>query len=320
MTIAPSIGYPVGKQYGRRCRVEVAGPVKPNEPSLYDALLDRIGVSFESTREKRIINPDGIQFPMRVRFRMEWQANNWTPNIGYIEAYGLAADTRKFCSNKGVPVALFAGYGDRPPLVGIISVAQVNHKHDGPDWITKFEGGDGGRSFASGHMSQSFAAGTPMAKLMEQLGRIKGKWGSGSLQTMKEAAGNRALRGGYRIHGNPARDFQAMALDLDLEHTVYNEELIVAKRGATTQEVFVIGPESGLVGTPEFASPPHPGKPQQVKVRCLLNPLLRPFSRIILQSVFHRGHFRCMAITHSGDNYGREWYTDMVLQGIKEAT
>lgn len=318
MTVAPNIGTPIGKQFGRRCRVEVGGPVKANEASLFDALLDRIGVSYETTREKRIINDTSND--LRVRFRMEWQANNWTPNIGYLEVYNLNETSRKFCSNKSVPVALFAGYGERPPLVGIISVAQVNHKHDGPDWVTKFEGGDGGRSLGSAHMSQSFAAGTQMGKIVEQMGKLMGRFGAGSLDTIKSAAGSKSMRNGYVIHGNPVQDFRGLLLDLDLEHTVYCEEIIVSKRNGTTQQVFVIGAESGLVGAPEFASPPHPGKPQQIKVRCLLNPQLRPWSRVILKTTQHPGQYRCMGIVHSGDSYGREWYSDLVLQLMKTGT
>ncbi len=301
-------------QFNRSCRVTIGGPVTPNDQSLGAHFLDAV----DSSRQVLIVN--GNTGGLRIKFKAEWQLNNWTPNIGYCEIYNLSKEHRQFCNNPMTPVVIEAGYGGDLVLVATINAVQVNHKHDGPDWITKLEGGDGGRAFASAHISKSFAAGTPMANVAQQLGGLLGKMGAGSQATLQAAAAGKTFKNGYAVHGSPVRDFRSILRDLGLEYTVQNEEIIIAKRNETTQQVFVVSPQSGLVGSFEYATPPQPGKPHQLKGKILMNPLIRPGARIIVQTASHSGPYRCMTVGHEGDTYGNPWYTNLTIQGLQGAT
>jgi hypothetical protein len=315
--VAPSFGGPGPRQFDRRCRVEIGGPIKPDDGSLSTHFLD--DQTAGASRQKLIVNE--LRDDIRVKFKMEWQVNNWTPNIGYVEVYGLNDADRLWCTNKNVPVVVFGGYGGSavtiPPRVGTINVSQVNHKHDGPDWVTKFEGGDGGRAIGGAHASASYAAGTPSANVALDLGKLLGKVGAGSKALIEQKAAGRSFRNGYAVHGKAVREFKSQLADMGLEYTIQNEEIIVFERNGTTQQVFVISPESGLVGSPEFASPPAPGKPPQLKVKTLMNPELRPAAMVILKSAARSGRYRIMTLAHEGDNYGGPWYSDLVLSGIE---
>ena len=71
-----------------------------------------------------------------------------------------------------------------------------------------------------------------------------------------------------------------------------------------------LSPSTGLIGSPEFAAPPKPGKPQRIKFRCLLRPEIRPRSLVVLRSARHSGTFRVEKVTHSGDARAVPWYSD----------
>jgi hypothetical protein len=328
--ISPSFGGPAVKpvgaptpgkpQYGRCARLEIGGPVTADQDLPTAGLLNRLGIgSTGASRDKLVIN--GETNEVRIKFRIE-RMPVWQPSVGYIEVYGLNEEDRRFVSyaGKAVPVVLYVGYGNADTLIAAMNAVQINHKHDGADWITKFEGGDGARAFANARVSSSYSSGTPYLKVVQDLGALLGKFGAGSMNTVQSAAAGKTFRNGYAAHGNAAREFKAIMDDMGLECAMCDGEIVVAKRGETTQQLFVITPDSGLVGSPEYASPPHPGKPQFIKARCLMQPTLRPFAKVLLQSEAHRGAFQCRTVVHTGDSYGGDWYTDLELQALKGAT
>jgi hypothetical protein len=302
-----TVGVPVqgAQQYGRRCRVEIGGPVVPNN-------FSSTGLS----RDKLLVNEEADD--LRIKFKVE-RTGLWTPNIGHVEVYGLNEVDRKFAQHKSVPVALYAGYGTDLKLVAIFNAVQVNSKHDGAEWVTKFEGGEGHRSFVNAHASASFSAGTPIGKAITQFGQLLGKIPASSQATINQASAGRSFRNGYAVHKKAEKAFKELCDHLAVEPCFSGDEIIIAPKGSTTQDVFVITPDTGLVGSPEYASQPQPGKPQLLKVKVMLNPLLRVKGLVILESAAHSGRYRIATLTHEGDSYGGTWYTDLELQGLKGA-
>jgi len=310
-------------QVGRRCRVEIGGPIVLDVNQFTNNFLTGLpgaGGSGGGSRQKLILDekPGGL----RVKFKFEWQVNNWTPNVGFVEIYGLNDEDRKFCSNRNTPVAVFAGYVDQDPLplCGVINAVYVESKHPVADEITKFEGGDAGRSFANARAGgQTYAAGTPRANVALDLASLVGTLGAGSKQTIQNAAKGKTFRNGYVSHAKAAREFKAQMADLGLEYTISNQELVVFPKDKTTAQLFLVSPESGLIGSPEPVSP-VPGKPQEWKIKLQLNALIRPGARIVLQSARLSGTFRAMTVSLSGDTHGTgetDWVSELTIQGSR---
>lgn len=256
----------------------------------------------------------------RVKFSIK-RAFIFTPNLGKIEVYGLNDDSRALCSGRDVRVALAVGFGADIAQAGVLSASQVNHKNV-PGWVSTFEGGDGQRLFRGAQVSQSFGPGTKVYEIGKLVGQTLGKLGAGADKTLKDAAGGRVYRNGKTMHGRAVNEFRSICQQLGLEYAVVDEEIILIPKDGTTKEVAVIGPESGLIGSPEYASPPQLGKPHLLRVKMLLNPGLRPGMLIVLKSAAHSGSYQCRDLTHDGDvgyGSGAEWFTTVECLALKGA-
>lgn len=270
-------------------------------------------------RNVLVLNKDSNDF--RIKFSIK-RAFIYTPNLGKIEVYGLNDEHRAICTGKNQNVSLAVGYGSDIAQCGVLSASQVNHKKE-VGWLTTFEGGDGQRLFREARVSASFGAGTPVAEVAKKLGGILGKFGASAEKTLKDASGGKTYKNGKTMHGRAVHEFRSVCRQLDLDYTVVDEEIVLIPKGGTTKEVAIIGPESGLIGSPEYASPPQLGKPHLLKVKMLLNPSLRPGMLIVLKSAAHSGNYQCRDLTHEGDvgyGSGNDWYTTvemLALQGAK---
>lgn len=202
-------------------------------------------------------------------------------------------------------------------LVGVLSSKQVNPRHDGAEWITKFEGADGGRAYWGSRVNKSWAAGTPKAQIVGEMLKGAGKVGPQALATLQSKAGSAAWKNGRTFAGRIAPTLAWLLRDVGLQHCVVNEEVILLPIDGTTKEVYDLGADSGLIGTVEYAGQPVEGKPQLLKAKALLGLAdLRPGALILLDSDAHKGQFRCRSMEHRGDTEGGDWYVETELQGL----
>ena len=80
-----------------------------------------------------------------------------------------------------------------------------------------------------------------------------------------------------------------------------------------TDEIVSLSPSGGLIGTPEQTE-------DGIKARCLLNPLLNLNKLVHIDndnvqqvkdgSGLWTGVYKIIAIKHTGDTRGQDWYTD----------
>lgn len=294
----------------RRAVVFISGQPTPNK-------LDP-ATATNGTRPVLVLNETANDFRVKFSIKRAWI---YTPNLGKIEIFGLNDDSRALCSGRDVRVALNLGYGKFIVQAGVLSASQVNHKRDG-GWVTTFEGGDGQRLFREARVSQSFGPGTKAYDVAKALTAKLGKLGAGADKVLKDAAGDRVYRNGKTMHGRAVAEFRSICTQLGLEYAVVDEEVLISPKDGTTADVAVVSPSSGLIGSPEYASPPVLGKPHLLKVKMLLNPQLRPGQRILLQSASHNGPYQCRDLTHDGDvglGAGDEFYTTVEVLALKGA-
>jgi hypothetical protein len=296
---------PVGRAFGRRCVVTIEPRKELTKTSATTGLQPVLVLNTDT---------DGL----RVRFKFVKPAI-WTPNTATVEIFNLAPDTRARLQDKNVRVTVLAGYGSNLKLAGIFNAQQVNHKHEGPDWISKFEGGDGGQPFWHSRISKTFSGGTPKFDVAKQMLQSQGKLSPGAESILRQHSAGQSLKHSRTFAARNASEVRYILAELGLEHTVQDEEVIVYPKNGTTRDVYVITPESGLVGSPEYAAPPHPGKPKLLKIRTLMIPELRQRSLIQLQSAAHSGSFVLREVTHTGDTHSNDWFSDMEMGALKGA-
>jgi hypothetical protein len=253
---------------------------------------------------------------LRVRFKIKRDIV-WTPNAGSIEVFNLSPENRAKAQGKNHRVTLLAGYGFNLRQVAVLSAQQINHKHEGPDWISKFEGGDAGRHHFHARVNKSYAAGTPQAQAVKDTLGALGVVPQSSLKLLNERAGGRTFKNGKVLYARAVEEARYLLRELGLEYTVVDEEVLLFPKDGTTTEVHVISPDSGLVGSPEYAAPPTPKQPQLLKVKTLMIPELRPGSLVVVRSATHNGEFRCRSVEHSGDTWANEWFSTLELQALK---
>jgi len=312
MTVSPSFGKvvvsPTGAQitgapqFDRRCQIVVSYPNPKDVKSTLGTAL--------------VINETRNDLRVKFKFR---KTIVWTPNVGEVIVYNLSPDSRKALQGQNLRVIISAGYGSDLKQVGVLWSRQVNHRREGPDWITKMEGGDGGRAFLYGNAAIGLPANTPYAAVAQQLLGTLGRLSGQSQATLQSAAKGRVFRNGYSSQGRVAEEARFVLKQLGLEHFVVDDEVVVIKKGGTTGEVFQLDSTSGLIGSPEYASPPQYGKPQLLKLKTLLDPLSRPGCVVSLQSASHSGQFRVRDLEHEGDTWGGPWYTSREVQALAGA-
>jgi hypothetical protein len=77
-----------------------------------------------------------------------------------------------------------------------------------------------------------------------------------------------------------------------------------------------ISEENGMIGTPEFGSPPQSGKPPHMTVTMLLYPELNPGDKVLVKSKYKTGYFRAETVEHVGDSHGNAWETQVELKPL----
>lgn len=210
---------------------------------------------------------------------------------------------------KTVAVQIDAGYKDSVGTIFVGEARRVYPVRQGPDMITRVQGGDGERQLRTARMAENFGPGTKLVDVLEKM--------AGSLGVKADAAKERIRRGDFRggltefIHGfnfsGPLREeFERQMKSAGLNWSVQNGELQVLGDGETTQqEAFVFSADSGLIGSPEIKDSGG------VKFQCLMQAALAPGQKAVLDARAVQGTFKITDLVFHGDTHGQDWIVDV---------
>ena len=229
------------------------------------------------------------------------------PGTCELKIYNLSPDRRAaLTGSRRPPVALSAGY-DPPPLLFAGDARKVEVTRDGPDWVTSITAGDGEHAIRTARASVSFAPGTSLADVARSLGRSMGV-GVGTLDTHLAGTTQTLAEGGV-VRGLASAELSRVCASLGLSWSVQDGVLQVLPLGGALSRVAVeLGPDSGLVGSPERS------KGHTIKARALLIPDLVPGRLVSLASEVARGTYRIENAEYTGDTRGQEWYAALTLR------
>lgn len=231
------------------------------------------------------------------------------PNSSAVSVYNLAESTRSKLGDKGLSMALEAGYVGFMTTIIRADIARVTHRREGPDWITRLEADDGGRGLAQTRVSLAFAAGARAEDILKTVAR---KLPIAMGKALEEAKSSNFQRGlevfahGFVASGNANQVLDDLARTTGLEWSVQNNELVITRPGyPTSDEAVVLGPDSGLVGSP------MPGEEGKLQVKALIMPGLEPARKVKIISRTLEGFARIEKTKYSGDTHEEDWYATM---------
>jgi hypothetical protein len=287
------------KLFKRNIKITCWRETVPEDPTVFD--VSRSNIQTEIT-------------DLRVQFRVRKDLAK-TPNTCDVTITNLNDTTRADLETKPLLVQLQAGYDDVYRFMFLGDLRFCMTKIDGPQWHTLLQLGDGDCHYKWARMNRSYGANTKVKQVLRDAARSMG------LVLPKEVELDDALDetiGGAELAYGKTRDQLTRFLaPYGYSWSIQNGQLRILRDDRTHSDTFkVISEEMGMIGSPEFGSPPKSGQPPHVTVDMLLYPELMPGDRVQVISRFMNGFFKVIAVEHSGDTHGPTWQTQVELKPL----
>lgn len=234
---------------------------------------------------------------LRVKFDIEKTDESY-PNKASISVYNLNPSSRAEVEKKGLALVLSAGYGIELEDIFNGDIARPITVLEGADYVTTFEVGDGEKSFQSSRVDVTYKEGTSMKDVFIGIATSLG-------QTIKDLShvGPEKILNGLSLSGLSRTHLDELTAKNGLEWSIQDNALQIIKKGGSTNEQAVfLSPNTGLVGIPKK-------KAEGIEFTSLLMPKLRPGRKVMIESKFISGVFRCEKVTHKGDTHDKDWIT-----------
>jgi len=235
----------------------------------------------------------------RIRFKVD-KIVEPTPNPTSIYIYNLGPDSRAFFEQINNTIILEAGYLNSTEIIFRGNISRTRTRKVGPDYITQIEAADGLFETQNSRIDVSFGAGVNIKDMVTTLTSALGV-NTGE----KDGVPNKTINHG-RVFSGPTKNHLTEILGSEgLEWSIQDGGLVILPRGsASGTPALVLSPETGLLGIPEKMD-------VGIQFKALLNPKIKPFQNVLLQSKFINGVFRSVKVTHNGDTFEGPWQTDV---------
>lgn len=294
------------------------------------ANLNKRSVKVTTFRENVPKNPTNFQVTrtpntteitdLRVQFKVRRSLTKH-PNTCDVTITGLAPTTRVDLETKPLLVQLNAGYGDDLKLLfaGDLRFGMTKQKGE-TNWETLLQLGDGDCMHRWARVNRSYAPGTPVKTVLRDASRSMGFELPKNVE--QDTTLNQSFENGRTSHGFTRDELTKLLSPLGYHWSIQNGTLSVLRDGdVSTSTAIPIGLAQGMIGTPEFGSPPRSGKPPHMTVRMLLYPELAPGMLVQLTSKVKNGLFRLEVVTHTGDTHGQgenSWTTEVEIKPFEQ--
>ena len=250
---------------------------------------------------------EGDPMPLRINFKVE-MADTETPNTSRISVWNLSPEHLEILKESDCMATLHAGYAQgNVTLISVGTVVYASTIMDGGDRETIIEVTDGRIPLRDTYVALSYSGKVGTRKIIEDTAKAMG-----AALTVSYNAKFADLPNGFSFVG-PAR----VALDkacatTGLQWQIYNGVLQVKNRGDTmSREVYVLSPETGLVGIPKQFTYGEEGAglggQHGWEATYLLNGAIQVSDFVRLESKFVTGFFRAKWIEFVGDNIRGAW-------------
>jgi hypothetical protein len=256
-------------------------------------------------------NIGGAEIPVSVRMAFKITKDRKAePNKCEVQIYNLSPDSRAGIQ-KGQLLTVEAGYAGTVAQIFQGDIRTISHVHNSGDWITKLTAGDGETAHRSARCVDSFGPKTKVSAVLQRLIDAYGLKAGNAISVVKEKARIQEYLQGKTLSGRASEQLERVLADVGLEYSIQDGALQVVEIGkAVDAPAILLGPDSGLIGSPELA---EEGKDKKtvIKFKSLLQPKIIPARLVDLDSATKKGVVRVDKLTHNGDTFANApYYTE----------
>lgn len=252
---------------------------------------------------------------LRVSFKVKHNATQ-SPNECELTVYNLGPASRGGLKSKGTRLVLEAGYSGTLAQIFRGETTYIDHKHEGPLWLSKVQCADGAAALAT-PVRGSFKRGTPLHVVFDHIAEATGLDVTGAAQLVRSTLTEQFTKG-YTAHGPATVELDKLLKGRGFTWSVQSGRLQLLQAGQATREgAVLLSPDTGLVGSPAHGSPDKIKQtPARLTAKSLLQPGLRPGRKVRLEAAEVTGNFVCVAVEHEGDTAGGAWWSTVELEPV----
>lgn len=256
----------------------------------------------------RADDDDIAQPTLRVQFKVE-KGDRKTPNSANVTVYNLSDASRSSIQEKGATTIIEAGYVGSTQQIFKGDLIYASTRRDGPDWVTEFQSGDGAARYRGKRINESFPRGAKLKQVVKTAAEAIGVDLGNTVDRMTQGGFRGSIdefARGLVLQGKATTELEKLLKSIGLGYSIQDGALQILGGNETTQAAAVkISPATGMVGSPEV------GEKGIVNVRTLLQGLIKPGLKVDIEAKEFTGFFKCIKVTHTGDTWGGDWYTDL---------
>ena len=248
----------------------------------------------------------------RVTFNVARSAEE-KPNEAAISIYNLSDTTYSQISTAMKRIVLQAGYESNYAVIFDGNIKKASRTREGADIIIDIEAGDGDQAYNYAVVTQSIASGYTQADIAKASNdALKGQ-GTRAEDLQAVNTTTRYPRG--RVMFGAARNYaRQMAKANECNWSIQDGKVVFCKIDTPTDDLaFVLSPTSGMIGAPEIDE-------DGITVRSVLNPQLKIYDPIQVESEFIKGVYKIIGVTHAGDTHSSTWETEVKAVALDGST
>lgn len=250
----------------------------------------------------------------RVAFKVTKTAAE-QPNQAQITIYNLSDETnRRIISGTLTRIVLSAGYEENSAIIFDGNIISTTHVRDGADFVTTIDAGDGDQAYNFATVSQTLAAGaTKLDVAQAAAASMAEKNAHMAADTSAIDSETRYPRG--RVLFCSSRDAAREAAKAsDCQWSIQDGQIVYCKttKALPDRTAFVLNTGSGMIGSPVIDK-------DGVQAVCCLNPRLRIYDPLQIESRYVKGTYKILSVEHTGDTHTNTWDTTVKASVIDQS-
>ena len=243
---------------------------------------------------------------LRIAFAIERDSSSES-NAATIQIWNLSETSRAEILRSGATVSHEAGYGRELGMIFQGNDFKVNIRRELPDVVTEIKTQDGGFQLRSNIVNIGFELGSSIRDVVSQIMGTFQDLTTNAKEILTVPADQ--LSEGWIASGTAKKVLDDLLKPRGIQWSVQDGEIRLVADDKTSNDGAVrlsAGSETlkgtGLVGSPTKTE-------DGIIVTSLLNPKIRPYRQIVVESRDINGIYKVDKVTHRGDSWGGDWYT-----------
>lgn len=249
----------------------------------------------------------------RITFNVEHSIEEHG-NRAEVTIENLSADSRGSVSARPRPqLILEAGYADATGLLFKGEATHVVHERTDTGFITRatvLSDLGAKRGIVNATLAPGASVGQAIKRVAEAMGVSAQRAIAQAIAGDFDGAKNTFVNG-LTLSGPAGQLMDTFAKAGNFDWSVQNGELLLVPQGGFAENVaIVLGPTTGLIGSPQrVIDKKNPGR-ALIGAKSLLQPALTMGRKVILESAECRGQYKVVRAKHSGDTHGQAWWSE----------